>query len=125
MSYDNATPEVEDKNFNEFSKQLKTLFRSLDKDTMSTAGYTAQVKQHTQEVQNDVMAQLARLEKKIDATSNQNKAQVKHQNERKVPTTERRPFFYCHSCQFQKSHWSAECTKPIPGHDNSKNHPNA
>ena len=125
MTYDNSTPEVEDKKFDEFSKQLKTLFRSLDKDTMSTAGYAAQAKQQYHEDQNEVMAQLARLEKKIDATSTQNKTQGKQQYERRGAVSERRPFFYCHSCKFQKSHWSAECSKPLPGHDSNKNHPNA
>jgi hypothetical protein len=122
MTYENSTPEIADKDYDKFTKQLKTLFRTLDKDTMKSAGYDASSAQATRpntETQNEVMAQLARLEKMLDAN-------IKPNNEgENRESAGLKPFFYCHSCQFQKSHWSAMCRKPKKGHDKSKNHPNA
>ena len=123
MTYENATPELIDKDYEKFTKQLKTLFRTLDKDTMKSAGYfeasAAQATQQDNEAQNEVMAQLARLEKKLDSNINLKKGKEEKDS------AEPRPFFYCHSCLFQKSHWSAKCHNPKKGHDRTKNHPNA
>ena len=122
MTYENATPEIADKDFDKFAKQLKTLFRTLDKDTMKSAGYyeasASQATQQNTETQNEVMAQLARLEKKLDS-------KMSFKKDREQNNAEPKPFFYCHTCQFQKSHWSVMCRTPKKGHDRSKNHPDA
>jgi hypothetical protein len=119
MTYENSTPEIADKDYEKFTKQLKTLFRTLDKDTMKSAGYYEASASQVTETQNDVAAQLARLEKKLDAQISLKKDREERDG------SEPRPFFYCHTCQFQKSHWSAKCRTPKKGHDRTKNHPDA
>jgi hypothetical protein len=121
MTYENATPEISDKDYEKFSGHLKILFRNLDKVTMKVAEYesSAQTISPQREAQPEVMAQLARLEKRLDDKANGKKDGEEREN------AEPRPFFYCHTCQFQKSHWSAKCRTPKKGHDKSKNHPNA
>ena len=125
MTYENQNPEMAQKVFVNFTAALRITYQALDKDTMQSAGYTAaqlQVKDEFQEQLTAITAQMNDLKKTQKAGGEGERKRKQTQRDEK-DTGEPKPFKFCDTCNFNKSHWSKACNRPKDGHNFKKNQP--
>lgn len=134
MMYENSHPTIISKDYADFAASMQTMYQTINKDTMRSAGYTAQVKEtHNQEL----MAQIQTLTKTVQTlekrqaerensgphnkgannsiNGKRGRGQGKNQQQKKGKGTK-----FCDTCDFNHSHWSNVCKYPKVGHDENR-----
>ena len=130
MMYENAHPTIISKDYPDFAASMQTMYQTINRDTMRSAGYTAQAK----ETQNqELMAQVQTLTKTVQTLEKQQaerehsgsrnnsingkrgRVQAKNQQQKKGKGTK-----FCDTCDFNHSHWSNVCKYPKVGHDENR-----
>jgi hypothetical protein len=137
MSYENTHATIISKDYAVFAASLQVMYETINRDTMRSAGYTAQAK----ETQNqELMAQVQELTKKVQTMEKQQVAREsrfqnpkgpsdggadnsnnskrerghgknRHQKKAKGGTK------FCDTCDFNSTHWSNVCRWPKIDHD--------
>jgi hypothetical protein len=139
MAYENTHSTIASKNYAAFALSLQEMYQNINRDTMSSAGYTAQAKEIQQ-----LMAQVQSLNKTVqdltkrpatatDKDSKQqkpagkqargnnkaNKRQWEHGNNKQQQKKGKGARF-CDTCDFNHTHWSNLCNRPKEDHDEDR-----
>ena len=138
MSYETTHPTIVSKDYPAFALSLQVMYQNINRDTMRSAGYTAQA---TEQIQ-DLMAQVKALNKTVQEL--EKRPRNKDSNHRNPLDTHTRGANsgkrerergnnkqqkkgkgvqgtrFCDTCEFNHTHWSNMCKWPKDGHNEDR-----
>lgn len=136
MSYENTHATIISKDYAAFAVSLQVMYQNVNKDTMKSAGYTAQAKEKENQ---ELVAQVKLLTKQVQAMQKQRMSADKQQQpagprlsnfngKRKQEQvtgnkSKARGFKFCDTCDYNRTHWSNTCNRPKDGHEEDRRVP--
>ena len=140
MMYENTHSTIISKDYTDFAAAMQVMYQTINRDTMRSAGYTAQAK----ETQNqELMAQVQQLIKTVQtlekqqaererrpqnpqgpsgggANNSNNRKHERGQGKKQHQKKAKGGTKFCDTCDFNDTHWSNVCKWPKDDHDRNR-----